>query len=330
MIELSAGYPIWDGDDQDKASDAAQAKETETRNDPQHGRGGMGFDNQCLSQGRLEYPSRELRAGCVGRKTHARRLLALAAFGSLVFAGEPSLQSRVVQVEKQDCVPVYAAYNFSTAIVLPAGEEVRQIAAGESSFWSIDNFGTAVAVKPKLAVKLAKKQIAPTNINIFAASGNAYCVVVSEVSGTDQSADLKVLLEQKNPDALANIESPKWVRSDYAEELKKALALAKQEASQAKHTGGIAELEDLHFDYRLKGKEAEAFGLRAVFHDRRFTYIEAHSQNAPVLYEIGSDGKAIVIQYELQNGLYVVQHIMDHGQLKAGKKKVDFERIKEG
>jgi type IV secretion system protein VirB9 len=65
-----------------------------------------------------------------------------------------------------------------------------------------------------------------------------------------------------------------------------------------------------------------------VYHDSRFTYIEASSQNAPALYEV-LDGKASVVQYELQNGKYVVGHVMTNGLLRAGKTKLEFNRSKD-
>lgn len=238
-----------------------------------------------------------------------------------------------MQVEKQDCVPIYSGFNFTTTVVLPPGEEIKDFVAGDGGdkgFWGVDRYDNTVSVKPKLIVKLSHKKIDPTNVNVIAASGNVYCVVATEVSGTDQPIDLKVILEQKDPQALANIEHPEWVRADYARELEKALALSKEEGSQSAHTAAYSEAKSITHDYEWKGgKEAEAFGLRAVYHDTRFTYIEAHSQNAPVLYEIGSDGKEHVIQYDLENGKYVVQHVMDHGMLKAGKKKIEFARVKE-
>jgi type IV secretion system protein VirB9 len=273
---------------------------------------------------------------CTGStRSYAQKALIAALSAGLVFGADPSLQSRVVTVEKQDIVPVYAAYNFSTLVVLPAKEEVMDVTSGESSFWAIDKYKTSIAIKPKLLVKLAKKDIDPTNINIMAASGNVYSIVVCEISqkasdlcggsGKPPSADLKVLLEQKDTAALANIEHPKFVSSDIVETLKRSLEESQKQVSRT----AISEAKEIRHDYEWRhGKEAEAFGLKSIYHDSRFTYIEAVSQNAPALYEV-IDGKESVVQYGLENGKYCVDHIISEGVLRAGKTKLQFERNKE-
>src|SRR5206468_911408 len=116
------------------------------------------------------------------RVSRSAKALGVFAIASSLFSAEPGFQSRVVKVEKQDIVPVYSAYNYSTTVVLPDKEEVMEIEAGEKTFWSITKTAHTVTVKPLLAVKLAHKKIDPTNINIIVASGNVYSIVVSEIS----------------------------------------------------------------------------------------------------------------------------------------------------
>jgi type IV secretory pathway VirB9-like protein len=267
--------------------------------------------------------------GHAGLHRKTQKVLASIFCAAQLFASDPSLRSRTVQVEKQDVVPIYSTFNYSTIIVLPDKEQVMTWEAGEHDLWAINNTDHTVSVKPKLVVKLAHKKIDPTNINIIAASGNVYSVVVSEVSGTDQSADLKVILEQKDAEALANMDHPKFVRADYADGLKKALETSKEEAAQAKQTAVVSEVKEIRHDYEWsRGKEAEAFGLKSIYRDSRFTYIEAASQNAPSLYEV-INGKESVVQYQLENGKYVVGHVMQRGVLRAGKTKLEFTRSKE-
>lgn len=268
--------------------------------------------------------------GSFARFSRTQKAVGLACLATQIFAAEPSLQSRTVQVGKQDIVPIYSTYNYSTIVVLPDQEKVMSFEAGEHDLWAINNTDHTISIKPKLVVKLAHKRIGPTNINIIAASGNVYSVVVSEISGTDQAADLKVVLEPSDAEAIANMAHPKFVPADYAEELKKALEMSKEETAQAKRTAAISEVKEIRHDYEWRaGKESEAFGLKAVYHDSRFTYIETHSQSAPALYEVDTDGKERIVQYNLENGKYVVQHIIEHGRLRAGKKSLEFDRTKE-
>ena len=62
-----------------------------------------------------------------------------------------------------------------------------------------------------------------------------------------------------------------------------------------------------------------------MYHDDKFTYIQADPQEAPALYEI-KDGKPNLINFELKDGVYTVAKILDNGYLAIGKKKFNFVR----
>jgi type IV secretion system protein VirB9 len=157
--------------------------------------------------------------------------------------------------------------------------------------------------------------------------------VVSEVSGTDQAADIKVILEQKNTQALANIEHPAWTRSDLAarerDDLKKSLAQKAEELEQVKRNAKIEATKNLHTQYTWKhGKESASFGLEKIVDDGKRTYIQAHSQHAPVLYESRDRKGSAIVNYTLEDGMYVADHVIDIGELRSGKTRLKFERGK--
>lgn len=157
--------------------------------------------------------------------------------------------------------------------------------------------------------------------------------MVSEVSGTDQATDLKVILQQKNPQALANIEHPAFVRSELAaresDDLKKSLAQKTEELEQTKRNAAIDAAKNMHADYTWKhGKESSSFGLKAIWDDGKKTYIAAHSQHAPVLYESRDGKNSAIVNYTLENGMYVADHVIDIGELRAGQTKLKFKRGK--
>jgi hypothetical protein len=160
-----------------------------------------------------------------------------------------------------------------------------------------------------------------------------YSVVVSEVSGTDQAADLKVILEQKNSLALANMEHPAWVRSELAarerDDLKKTIAQKTEELEEVKRNSPIDTIKNLHTDYTWKhGKESASFGLEKIVTYRKRTYIVAHSQHAPVLYESRDGKNSAIVNCTLEDGMYVADHVIDVGELRSGKTKLKFERGK--
>jgi type IV secretion system protein VirB9 len=80
----------------------------------------------------------------------------------------------------------------------------------------------------------------------------------------------------------------------------------------------------LKFPYRFQANAAP-FHVTAIYHDDRFTYIQASPQETPALYEI-KDGKPNLINFEFKNGAYVVPKIVDSGYLAIGKAKLPFAK----
>jgi type IV secretion system protein VirB9 len=82
----------------------------------------------------------------------------------------------------------------------------------------------------------------------------------------------------------------------------------------------------LQFDYRFEAKGAgQPFLVSAIFHDEHFTYIRCAASEKPAIHEV-KDGKPNLINFDLDNGMYIVAKIMDAGYLAIGKKKVAFRR----
>ena len=82
----------------------------------------------------------------------------------------------------------------------------------------------------------------------------------------------------------------------------------------------------LQFDYSYDRKAGTPpFSVAAIYHDDKFTYIKCAAAEKPTLYEI-KDDKPNLVNFELNNGVYVVPKILDKGYLAVGKKKFNFER----
>ena len=62
-----------------------------------------------------------------------------------------------------------------------------------------------------------------------------------------------------------------------------------------------------------------------MYHDDKFTYIQARPEETPTLYEL-ADGKPNLINFEYKNGVYAVEKILDRGYLVIGKQKLGFTR----
>jgi type IV secretion system protein VirB9 len=80
----------------------------------------------------------------------------------------------------------------------------------------------------------------------------------------------------------------------------------------------------LKFPYRFEASK-KPFNITAMYHDGKFTYIQAHPDEPPALYEL-KDGKPDLIQFEFRDGVYVAAKVLDSGYFAIGKQKLAFTR----
>src|SRR5439155_5668293 len=79
----------------------------------------------------------------------------------------------------------------------------------------------------------------------------------------------------------------------------------------------------LQFPYRFKANE-KPFDVSAIYTDGTFTYIRAEASELPSLYEI-KDGTPNLVNFQVQNGVYIVPKVMERGYLAIGKQRFAFE-----
>jgi type IV secretion system protein VirB9 len=260
--------------------------------------------------------------------------LALSAF---LFAADPSGTSREVQYRKTDIVPMATAIRFTTLIELPDAETILEATCGDKEYWAVNWTGNLAYVKPA-------KEKARTNINLVTQSGHVYSFIATEVSGTPTPADLKLFIFPSDNTALVTLrDKPRFVPvADLEKEKKRADdAEARLTCQQTDAHKEIAKerLEALanvtakiEHDYKYKPTAIhEPFNVMAMYHDDRFTYIEATPTEPPAVYEI-KDGKDSLIQFELDEAhhRYTIPKVLDQGYLRVGKTVLKFKREKQG
>jgi type IV secretion system protein VirB9 len=79
----------------------------------------------------------------------------------------------------------------------------------------------------------------------------------------------------------------------------------------------------LQFPYRFKPNE-KPFLISAIFNDGQFTYIRAGAAELPSLYEI-RDGSPNLVNFQVEQGLYIVPKVLERGYLVIGKQKFVFD-----
>ena len=72
-------------------------------------------------------------------------------------------------------------------------------------------------------------------------------------------------------------------------------------------------------------EEARALGVRQIWDDGKFTYIQGKFEEPPVVYEL-KDKKGSLINFDFANGLYTIPKLLQNGYVAIGKAKVEFHR----
>ena len=239
---------------------------------------------------------------------------------------------RVVKYGQDDIVTVRAKLRYSTLIVLPENEEILDFTTGDKDFWIINGAHNLCYIHP------AKAGIR-SNLNLITASGHVYSFLLEEISNEPNvEPDLKIFIEPKEQsgigtDAFARNYVPASEAEAYQREIQtvRDQAAAQVQAAQATAKQQIEKFRSeypttLQFDYELDRKATrEPFLVSAIFHDDHFTYIKCAAPEKPAIYEV-KDGKPNLINFDLQNGVYIIPKIVDAGYLAIGKKKVTFAR----
>lgn len=241
--------------------------------------------------------------------------------------------ARIVKVGKEDVVPVRAKLRFSTLIVLPDNEEILDFTTGDKEFWIINGAHNLCYVHP------AKAGIR-SNLNLITAAAHVYSFLLTEISAqAGVEPDLKLFVEPKETSGSTALQG--YVRGTEADAYKKELQTFRaQTAEQIRQARAeVAEEENrfrseyagkLQFDYTVeKGGERPPFLVSLVYHDDAFTFIRCSAKEKPALYEV-KDGKPNLVSFQLENGVYIVSKVLDHGYLAIGSKKLTFARQADG
>jgi type IV secretion system protein VirB9 len=239
--------------------------------------------------------------------------------------------SRTVQYSQADVIPIHAKLRYSTLIVLPADEEILDFTTGDKEFWIINGAHNLCYVHPAQAG-------IRSNLNLVTASGRVYSFLLTEI-GNDASVepDLKLFVVPKDQPSVAAGIGARYVRASEADVYRHEAEAARAEAAEAARSARASSEQQvrefrenypgrLQFDYHYDQKAARPpFSLAAMYHDDKFTYIRCNAQEKPTIYEL-KDGKPILINFQLNHGMYVIPKIVDHGYVAIGKQKVAFDR----
>ena len=224
--------------------------------------------------------------------------------------------ARIVKYHANDIVGVHAKMRYTTLIQLPATEKILEVATGDKDFWIIDTVGNYCFLHP------AKEGI-HSNLNLITDKGTVYSFTLDDVESGDP--DLKVVIEPSDPSSLVAVDgTDKLVPATEIAAARTQVELARTRAAAAvEQFRSDYPTSALKFDYSYRNERP--FGVSAIYHDDKFTYIKSTAAEKFAVYEL-KDGKPDLIAFELKDGTYVIPTVVDRGYLQIGKRKLEFQR----
>lgn len=260
--------------------------------------------------------------------THRIAVLLLTV---LMTSAPPAQSSRDVTYNPRSVIRIDARLRMTTLVVLPEGEEILDFVCGDKDYWVVSGADNLAYIKPA-------KAGAVTNLNLVTASGHVYSFLLAEGAA---EPDLKVFV---TPDPSVRPATRTGGRANSTvdiESLRREVATARSDAERAKRDAEEAirinerRAQDsldsfkstypvrLRFPYVFKAR-TKPFQVTAIYHDDRFTYIRTEARELPTLYEV-VDHAPNLVSYQVEQGVYVIPKIVEHGYLAIGKQRLPFD-----
>jgi type IV secretion system protein VirB9 len=227
---------------------------------------------------------------------------------------------REVTATDRSVITLNTKLRFTTMIVLPDHEEILDVVCGDKDFWVISAAQNIAHVKPA-------KEGAATNLNLVTSSGMVYSFLLNE--SQKSAADLKVYVVADA--TVARAAEPKYYSATRVSALQEELSEARAQIEAAAHRSSEAVASfrqaypgKLAFNYDTP-KYEKPFFVRSIWHDGEFTYIKSDAKELPALYEV-MDGRPALVNFQVQDGTYVIPKVLDRGYLALGKERLAFQQ----
>jgi type IV secretion system protein VirB9 len=228
---------------------------------------------------------------------------------------------REVTASDRSVIQLNTKLRYTTMVVLPQEEEILDVICGDRDFWVISATHNIAHVKPA-------KDGATTNLNLVTDSGAIYSFLLTESKAAQP--DLKVYVTA-DPNIVRG--KPKYYSATQVSALQGELSEAKAaiQLANARNEEAIASFRKeypatLAFAYGTP-KYEKPFFVRSIWHDGQFTYIRSDARELPTLYEL-RDGQPSLVNFQVENGTYVIPKVLDRGYLALGKERFAFQQGK--
>ncbi len=250
---------------------------------------------------------------------------------SFLYGAEPNTTARTVVYNPNEVVPILVEIRYATLLEFPQSENIVQYFCGDCGDTGTPGYVTIDWQANTISIKAAKVGES-TNLNVLTVSGRSYSFLVKEVS-QDAAAhfDLKVFVKVPDLDK-KETEHPKYIPASAVaakeERIQSLEAQLKEVSSHTRQTveqAAVETISTIKHPYEWDRKKGAELGLKSIYTDGKFTYVEVDTQSLPALSEL-IGGKEATLQYSNAHGLYTINKVLDAGVLRSGKIRVEFKK----
>jgi type IV secretory pathway VirB9-like protein len=229
---------------------------------------------------------------------------------------------REVSASPRQLIPLTTKLRYTSLILLPDDEDIMDVVCGDKDFWVITVSQNMAHVKPA-------KAGAETNLNLVTATGTVYSFLLREGKPDGKPVTVPDLKVYVTAEPSVTMTKRKYYAAAQYDALQGELLAAREQVEAERKRAGeqVATFKrqfptSLSFTY-APWKNEKPFFVRAIWHDDAFTYIRADAKELPALYEV-QDGQPAIVNYQVENGIYVVPKVLEHAYLALGKERFVF------
>ena len=250
-------------------------------------------------------------------------------------APSPRFDTPLVIDYSPDEIPIIRTrIRYSTVIILPITERIIETVCGDKEWWQIDPVENMIYIKPT-------KASISTNLTVLGKSGTLYAFALEEITESPNlKPQVKVTVRWPATIQAENaVHGPKYVTKaeldaviqDYQQQLQTATENVRtaRTAAQTFVQDEVSKMRtqypaELQFNYDI-ALDSKPFYVRAMYSDKKFTYLKLDAPEAPAVYEI-KDGKPNLVNFDYVNGIFIIRKVIDQGYLAIGKAKLHFTK----
>ena len=234
---------------------------------------------------------------------------------------------QVYQYEQGVVYEVITSPGFVTALRLRPGEELLDLAAGDTTRWLVQTIesGTENESRPIDSTRFddtGSKQITRTSVLL---KPRRPLLQTNLVIATNERT---YLIDAKSVEAATYHSVVEWTYPMSELLVRRRAAAAAQPESNSSPT-----LRNYAYVVKVPPGTAPPFTPVSVYDDGARLYLKfsgkVDTTRRPPLFAIGKDGSVRMINYVIENDSYIIPELLDRLELKLGDDRVIIERVRE-